>query len=89
MFTGKEMKIAEAESWKVTDISGTTSLGTTLEWRFLAGFITSKFRYDGQRGLYIALNVCLRRENSRLSFIGSHPSLINIEISLTYLPVTK
>ena len=45
-------------------------------------FITCKFRYDGQRGLYIALK-------SLLSFIGSHPSLINVDTSLTYLPVTK
>ena len=89
MFTGKELKITEAESSKVLDLSGTTSLGATLERRFLADFITSKFRYDGQRGLYITLNVCLRREKSLLSFIGSHPSLINVETSLANLPVTK
>ena len=53
------------------------------------GFISCKFRYDGQRGLYIALNVCLRKEKSLLSFIGSHPRLINVDTTLTYLPVTK
>ena len=37
----------------------------------------------------MALNVCLRREKSLLSFIGSHPSLINVETLLTYLLVTK